>query len=214
MKAFVSRATFVVAAISLMPLAQAAPPLFLGPGFFSVPPNTQMGTITSNFLTVNYTPFGFMVAGQFHVSVPAGLSTGTLLNYQVKRPLNPTYGSLFTNLQTWVIGFSQPPAGGTYSPTTGFVNSYLEISGQAAQVPLSLTNGAATWNINMAGPSFNYVSGTDMWLVSDFQLDASRLSGPAGTWIVDLPIFSTIVPEPGMSVMICTAGLAMLLRRR
>ena len=156
---------------------------------------------------------GFMVAGQFQVSVPAGLASGTLLNYQVKRPLNLTYGSWYTNLQTWVIGFSQPPTGGTYAPTTGLVNSYLEISGQPANVPLSLTNGAAIWNINMPGPSFNYVSGVDAYLVSDFQLDGSRLSGSAGTWIVDLPVLTKFLPEPAALSLISFAGLTTLPRR-
>lgn len=200
--------------VVLSVVAHAAPPLFTGPGFFSVAPNTQMGIITANWLAVNYTSFGFMVAGQFHVAVQSGATSGTLLNYQVKRPLNTSYGSWFTNLETWLVGFSQPPAGGTYSPTTGFVNSYLEISGQPAQIPLSLTNGAATWNINMAGPSFNYVSGVDAFLVSDFQLDASRLSGPGGTWIVDLPVLTEFVPEPSALALLGLAGLAVLMRRK
>lgn len=212
MKHFSSCFALSLVAVGLAAGAQASP-LFTGPGFFSVAPNTQLGTVTSNSLAINYTPFGFMVAGQFQVSVPAGLASGTLLNYQVKRPLNLTYGSWYTNLQTWVVGFSQPPTGGTYAPTTGFVNSYLEISGQPANVPLSLTNGAATWNINMPGPSFNYVSGVDAYLVSDFQLDGSRLSGPAGTWIVDLPVLTKFLPEPAALSLISVAGLATLLRR-
>jgi hypothetical protein len=196
-------------AVVLSVAAQAAP-LFSGPAFFSIAPNTQMGSVTANWLAINNTSFGMMIAGQFQVAVPAGVSSGTLLNYEVKRPLNLSFGSQFTNLQTWLIGFSQPPAGGTYGPTSGFVSSYLEISGQPAYIPLSLTNGAATWNINMAGPSFNYVSGTDAFLVQEFQLDASRFSGPAGTWIVDLPVLTKFVPEPGAFVLLGFVGVGVL----
>jgi hypothetical protein len=167
--------------------------------------------VTANWLAINNTSFGVMVAGQFDVSVPAGVATGTLLNYQVKRPLNLSFGNQSMYLQTWLVGFSQPPAGGTYGPTIGFSTSYLEISGQPALIPLSLTNGAATWNINMPGQSFNYVSGTDVYLVQDFQLDAARFSGPAGTWTVDLPVETTmVIPEPGTLALLSAAGMALL----
>jgi hypothetical protein len=213
MKTLSSCATLLLIALPFGANAYAAAPLFLGNGFYSIPPNTQLGPST-HWLAINNTSFGVMVAGQFQVSVPAGASGGTLLHYQVKRQLNPNFGSQYMNLQTWLVGFSQPPAGGTYSLTTGYVSSYLEISGQPALIPLSLNNGAATWNVNMAGPYFNYVSGTDMYLVQDFQLDASRLSGPAGTWIVDLPVESRLVPEPRALTALGTGGLALLLRRR
>ena len=213
MKTLSSCATLLLVALSLGVSAHAAPPLFLAGAFYSIPPNTQLGPST-NLLAINNTSFGMMIAGQFQVSVPAGVSTGTLLNYQVKRQLNPAFGSQYMNLQTWLVGFSQPPAGGTYSVTTGSVSSYLEISGQPALIPLSLNNGAATWNVNMAGPYFNYTSGTDMYLVQDFQLDASRHTGPAGTWIVDLPVETRLVPEPGSLTAIGAVGLALLLRRK
>jgi hypothetical protein len=186
-----------------------AAPLFLGNAFFSIAPTTQLGAGT-NLLAINNTTFGFFVAGQFNVSVPSGAASGTLLHYEVKRQLNPTFGSQTMNLQTWLVGFSQPPSGGTYAATSGYCTTYLEISGQPAYIPLSLNNGAATWNINMAGPTFNYVSGTDMYLVQEFQLDAVRLSGPAGTWVVDLPVDSLIVPEPTTLVMLGITGLALL----
>ena len=211
MRWLTSGAAHLFAAIVFIASAHAQP-LFLGSGFYSIPPNTQMGPST-NFLTINNTSFGVMVAGQIQIPVPAGPVSGTLLNYQVKRQLNPNFGSQYTNMQTWLVGFSQPPAGGTYSQTSGYVSSYLEISGQPALIPLSLNNGAATWNINIAGPYFNYTSGTDVYLVQDFQLDASRLSGPAGTWIVDLPVETRFVPEPSSLTALGAAGFALLVRR-
>lgn len=213
MKTLSSRAALVLTAVALATAAQAAPPLFIGNSFFSVPPNSQF-PITLNNLALNNPVFGIFVAGQFDVFVPAGASSGTLLNYQVKRQLNPAFGSQYMNLTTWLIGWSQPPSSGSYAPTSGYVTSYLEISGQHATIPISLTNGAANWAINFPGPSFNYVSGTDMYLVQDFHLDASRLSGLAGFWTVELPVESRMVPEPSTLATLSIAGLALLLRKK
>ena len=76
-----------------------------------------------------------------------------------------------------------------------------------------MANGVATWNINHTGNAFNYVSGNDVYLVQDFEIDGSKLSGPAGTWIVDLPVLSEAVPEPA-SLASLALGAATLLRRR
>jgi hypothetical protein len=207
-----SRATLLLFAASLAAGAHAAP-LFLGNAFFSVPPNSQY-PIVYNQLALNNTSFGIFVAGPFHVAVPPGASSGTLLNYQVKRQLNPAFGSQYMNLTTWLIGSSQPPGTGTYAPTSGYVTSYLDVSGQAALIPISLTNGAATWSINQPGPSFTYTSGTDVYLVQDFHLDASRLSGLFGFWNVELPVESRMVPEPSTLTALSACAPALLLRRR
>lgn len=175
--------------------------------FFSIAPYTQMGSAVDQ-LAINQLTTGYMVAGQFQVSVPAGAVSGTLLHYQVKRLLNPTFGSQSMYLQQFIVGFSQPSGGGTFSTTTGYCKTYLDYSGQPANTPLSLVNGAATWNVNASGNTFNYVSGTDVYLVQDFELDGSKLGGPAGTWIVDLPVQSLMAPEPGS---LATLGLGLLL---
>lgn len=186
--------------------------LYAGNAFFSIPPTTQMGTFVDQ-LAINQLPTGFMVAGQFQVSVGAGAVSGFLLQYQVKRLLNPNFGNQWMSLQHFIVGFSQPPGSGTYGNTLGYCKTYLDVSGQPALTPLSLTNGAATWNVNQNGQLFNYNSGTDVYLVQDFELDGSKLTGPAGTWIVDLPITAEMVPEPATLAIFSLSGLALMRRR-
>ncbi|MEZ6192339.1 MAG: PEP-CTERM sorting domain-containing protein [Phycisphaerales bacterium] len=192
--------------------AQAAS-LYAGNAFFSIAPYSQMGTVVDE-LTINQLQTGYNVAGQFKVTVPAGTVSGTLLHYQVKRLLNPNFGFQWMYLQQFVVGFSQPTGGGTFSPTSGYAKTYLDVTGWPANTPLNLVNGAATWNVNQIGNTFNYVSGTDVYLVQDFELDGSKLTGPGGTWIIDLPLSSEIifVPEPG-SAALFALGLAGLGRR-
>ena len=202
--------SLVVLLVAALSSTSQAASLYAGNAFFSVAPYTQMGTAV-HWLAINQMPTGYMVAGQFQVSVPAGAVSGFLLRYQVKRLLNPTFGSQSMYLQQYIVGFSQPSGGGTFSPTTGFCKTYLDFSGQPANTPLNLVNGAATWNVNATGNTFNYVSGTDVYLVQDFELDGSKLSGPAGTWIVDLPVQSEMVPEPGSMAALCL-GLSVLCR--
>lgn len=187
--------------------------LYAGNAFFSIPPTTQMGT-SVDWLAINTLPTGYMVAGQFQVSVPAGAVSGTLLHYQVKRLLNPSFGFQSMYLQQYIVGFSQPPGGGTFSQTSGYCKTYLDFSGQPANTPLNLVNGAATWNVNQTGNTFNYVSGTDVYLVQEFELDGSKLSGPAGTWIIDLPIQSLMLPEPASVVLLGLGLLTVGYRRR
>ena len=206
----VSTKSLVVLLVAGLSGPTRAASLYAGNAFFSIAPYTQMGTAV-DLLAINQLQTGYMIAGQFQVSVPAGAVSGTLLRYQVKRLLNPTFGSQSMYLQQYIVGFSQPSGGGTFSLTTGDCKTYLDISGQPANTPLSLVNGAATWNVNATGNTFNYVSGTDVYLIQDFELDGSKLSGPAGTWIVDLPVQSEMVPEPG-SVGALGLGLLVLCR--
>lgn len=199
-----------LAVASVVPAAGAS--IFSGPAFYSVAPYTQMGTST-NLLTINsLNPLGFSVAGQFIVNVPAGPVAGTLLYYEVRRPLNLTFGTQNLNILQYLVGFSQPPAG-TYGNTSGYCRTYLDVGGQNATSLLNLTNGVQTWNWNVQSPFFNYTSGTDIFLVQEFTLDGSKLSGPAGQWVVDLPVDSLMTPEPG-SLAVLALGAVFLRRRK
>lgn len=192
----------------VVPTAGAS--IFSGPAFFSVAPYTQMGT-SINQLNINSMILGYNVAGQFIVNVPAGPVNGTLLYYEVRRPLNLTFGTQNLNILQYLVGFSQPPAG-SYGNTSGYCRTYLDVGGQNATSLLNLTNGAQTWNWNVQSPFFNYTSGTDIFLVQEFTLDGLKFSGPAGQWVVDLPVTSQMTPEPGS---LAALGLgALFLRRR
>ena len=215
-KAFVPvgiRSLVILFVLAALPRPAQAASLYAGNAFFSIAPYSQMGTVVDE-LAINQLPTGYNVAGQFKVTVPAGAVSGTLLHYQVKRLLNPNFGFQWMYLQQYIVGFSQPTGGGTFSPTSGYAKTYLDVTGWPANTPLNLVNGAATWNVNQIGNTFNYVSGTDVYLVQDFELDGSKLTGPGGTWIIDLPLSSEIifVPEPG-SAAVFTLGLAALCRR-
>ncbi len=180
--------------------------LYAGTAFFSIPPMTQMGTAV-NQLAINQMPTGYMVAGQFQISVPAGVVSGTLLKFQVKRLLNPTFGSQSMFLQHYIVGFSQPSAFGTFGNTLGYCKTYLDVTGFNTNTNLSLNAGAATWNVNSTSGTFNYVSGTDVYLVQDFELDGYKTGGPAGTWVVDLPLTAELVPEPSSIACLLFLGL-------
>jgi len=182
--------------------------LFSGPAFYSIAPYTQMGTV-QNLLAINNPTFGITVAGAFNITVPAGMVSGTLLRYQVKRPLNLTFGSQLLQMVTQLVGFSAPPWGGTFVNTFGYCKSYLEISGMPANANLTLVNGVANWNANYFGQTFNYTSGVDAFLVQDFELDGFKTAGPSGVWVVDLPVDSLMQPVPEPASMFAL-GLGVL----
>lgn len=207
------RLVAVLAACFAAGYAHAAS-LYAGNAFYSIAPYTQMGT-SVNLMTINQLTFGYMVAGQFQVNVPAGAVSGTLMKFQVKRLLNPNYGTYFgMYLQHYIVGFSQPSSGGTFGTSSGKCKTYLDFTGMPANTPLSLTNGAATWNVNQTGQSFNYNSGNDVYLVQDFEIDGVKTGGPAGTWIVDLPVTAEMVPEPAPMIALVLGLTALWMRRR
>jgi|GEM_PF-2794683 len=191
--------------------AQAS--IFSGPAFFSIAPYTQMGTAT-NLLNINSMILGFNTAGQFIVNVPAGSVSGTLLRYQVKRPLNLSFGSQNLNILQFLVGFSQPGAG-TYGNSSGYCKTYLDVGGQNVNSQLNLTNGVQNWNWNVQSPFFNYTSGTDVFLVQEFDLDGVKFGGPAAQWVIDLPVDSLMVPVPEPASLVAMAlGATALLRRK
>lgn len=189
--------------------AQAA--LFSGPAGFTTVPWSQIGTVTNN-LTITDTANGFIVAGQVLISVPPGGPNGGILAaWVVDRPLDPTYGTSLLSTTTLLDGYSAPPpgviqttAGWTFSEITSFPgpsNSFI---------PITLTNGAATWNnVTVNSITFPYVSGGTEFLRQVFELDGSQLNGPGGTWTIDVPVETSIniVPEPSTLLLAGMGGL-------
>jgi len=198
-----------------------AAPYFSGTAAFTQAPTSQMGPVVFNNLFINTGFSSFTVSGQVKVQVPPGAVSGTLIEWIVDIPLNPTYGMSGMITATTLNGFSQPPAFGTYGPTSGasysFLDQYPVVS--KSNIPLTLTNGAATWNqITIQSASFNYTSINGMhFLRQRFELDGVQLNGIGGQWLLDLPLTSEVIaiPEPAaVTSVLCAIGLCALRRRR
>ena len=83
---------------------------------------------------------------------------------------------------------------------------------------MTLTNGMATWStgpINSGTFSGATPASPTYYLRQHFFLDGTYLSGPGGTWTVDVPLDSYItqVPEPGMISLLSVVGLFAVTRR-
>ena len=200
--------------------AQAA--LFSGGAAFVGSPTSQVGTITNNLVLTN-TPNGFVVSGQILLSVAPGSAAGTLIEWTVERPLDPSYGFGLETTTTVLTGFSTPPPG-IAGNTSGAVSSYFtNFPGPSlSQIPMTLIGGVDTpaWtSLSNTTPSFPYVSGGTNYLRQTFQLDGIYAAGPGGTWVIDVPVTSAVhtVPEVGsilMSVVGLSAGGLLVWRRR
>lgn len=200
--------------------AQAA--LFL-PGLpvFSVAPWSQVGTVTNN-LTLTNTANGFVVAGQVLINVPAGgPHAGILAAWTVDRALDPTHGSASLSTTTVLDGFVQPPVG-AFQNTSGSVSSLITSfpNPSSSGIPITLTAGATVWpNLSDSSSTFIYTSGGVEYLRQTFFIDGVQLAGPGGTWIVDVPVETSInvVPEPSTLASAAGAlivGLGAVLRTR
>ena len=98
---------------------------------------------------------------------------------------------------------------------------WLVVAGSQAVIALSLVNGATTWpTLSVNSAPFALVTGTSTTFVlrQAFVLDGVQLAGPGGSWVVDVPITSSLapVPEPAAAWLLAAglAGLAGLDRRR
>ncbi len=182
----------------------AGPP---GNAFFLLPPTSSMGTVTNN-LTINNFVTHFTVTGQVIVNVPPGAVSGPLVNWIIRRPLDPFWGTGTLYTATQLIGFSLPPSGGTYGNTFGGVQTYatnyptLGPGGSISFVPMALTNGAATWGIIIGSFPFVYTSGGTNWVEQRFSLQGDQISGAGGNWVIDVPVDSFLtsspIPEPAV----------------
>lgn len=195
--------------------------LFIGNAYFSQPPMSQLGPIVFNNIVINNGPGSYTVSGQLHVQVPAGAVTGTLIEWTVDRLLDPAY-SLSGNYSTVMTlsGYAQPPGGGTYGPTSGYTRTSLTSFPIVSQsiIPLTLTNGAAIWpqqTVNSSVFFYTAASGAH-YLRQSWVLDGTKLSGPGGLWIIDLPLESGIlfVPEPGSAALLLVGAIGLVAARR
>ena len=195
---------------------------FSGNASFSQAPTSQMGPVVFNNLFINNGPFSITVSGIVKIQVPPGYVSGTLIEWSVDRPLDPYYGTSIMNTTTTLNGFSQPPANGTYGNTLGATYAYLDQYPVVSKsdIPLTLTNGAATWpQITVQSSLFSYTSTNGShYLRQRFELDGVQFSGIGGQWTIDLPITTNVtpVPEPSTFAMLAigAVGLITCIRRR
>lgn len=185
--------------------------LFLpGAPVFSTAPWSQLGPVTNNLVVTN-TANGFVVSGQVLINVPAGNVGGILVAWTVDRALDPTYGSAPLSTSTVLTGFSQPPIG-AFQNTAGLTQSQITSfpGPSTSNIPLSLTAGAATWtSLSSNSSTFTYTAGGTEYLRQTFMLDGLQFAGPGGTWIVDVPLETSInvVPEPS-TLLLSASGVA------
>jgi hypothetical protein len=210
-----------ILALATFATVSHAAPYFSGNASFSQAPTSQMGPVVFNNLFINNAFFSFTVSGQVKIQVPPGAVSGTLIEWTVDRPLDPNYGSANVITTTTLNGFSQPPANGTYGNTSGATYSSLDQYPVVSKsnIPLTLTNGAATWNqITVQSGTFAYTSANGLhYLRQRFELDGVQLNGIGGIWLLDLPLTSEVteIPEPGATTsLLSVIGLFALRRRR
>jgi hypothetical protein len=207
--------------LALVTSATSQAAYFSGNAFFSQVPTSQMGPVVFNNLFINNGPLSITVSGIVKVQVPAGSVSGTLIEWSVDRPLDPSYGASNMITTTTLNGFSQPPANGTYGNTSGATYSYLDQYPVTSKsnIALSLTSGAATWaQITVQSNIFPYTSASGQhYLRQRFELDGAQLTGIGGQWILDLPLTTDVIPVPEPASVLTVLGgiglLAVRLRR-
>ena len=186
-------------------------PVCASPPFFSQGPTSQLGNLTNNLILL-VVPNGFEVQGDVTIAVPAGPKAGTLVSWEVRCPLTAT-SATGVSTTTKLDGFSQPPAVGTFNPTSGAVETTVTGVGipSLAKIPISLLNGAATWNnlVAQSGP-YNLNPPPTGDLVQRFTVDGVQASGPGGNWVVDVPVSSVLNGPPAPAPGIAPWGLAAL----
>lgn len=198
------------------------------PAAFFVAPTSTMGTVTGNTLVLTTQPNGFTVSGQVTVTIPAGTSSGILAQWSVIRRIDPAFSGSGLQTNTILTGFSAPPPG-TFVTTSGtVVTDWRFIAGggfvgnSQSTVPMTLVNGidSPPWaSLTNTSPSggFTWTAGffPAAVLQQDFTL-FGNYSGAGGTWVIDVPVVSEIIPAPGAgaALLLSAAGLIGSRRRR
>ena len=204
--------------LSLAVASAGAQAQFLGNAFFSMAPQSQLGPVTNNLVITNFSTH-FTVSGQVLITVPAGAVAGTLVEWEILRPLDPTFPGTTLYTGTQMIGFSTPPAGGSYGNTSGAAQTRATnfAAASLSTVPLNLGNGVGNWGVIIGSLPFVYTASAGSFVQQRLHLDGVQLSGAGGTWVVDVPLTSFLqaspVPEPA-SAGLFAAGAAMLLAWR
>jgi hypothetical protein len=182
--------------------------LFSGPSFFNVVDTTMGPSI--NTLTLTDTADGFTVTGVFNVLVP-GAQAGTVLYYEVLRPLNPLYGTN-TNLNviTELDGFSQ--SSGALNSTGEVFSEFDNYPSSRSTIPINLVAGNETWNNLSSTTSFSYTSiAGNYYLRQIFNLPGETTN--PGLWTVDVPVTTRVIPEPA-AIALVGIGFAFVVTRR
>lgn len=217
-------AAMCLCACGQVTLAQFAPSN--PPAAFFVAPTSTMGTVTNN-LVLTVIPNGFTVSGQVLVNIPAGASSGVLAQWSVIRRIDPAFSGSGLQTNTLLTGFSSPPIG-TFATTTGTVVTDWRftagggfVGNSQSSVPMTLVNGvdSPAWTSlsnTSPGGGFTWTAGFFPGAVmqQDFTLFGNYTGGPGGTWVIDVPVTSVTIPEPGALALLAVGGLVAARRRR
>jgi MYXO-CTERM domain-containing protein len=197
------------------------------PATFFVNPTSTMGTVTGNTLVLTPLANGFVVSGQVFVTIPAGPSSGVLVQWSVIRRIDPAFSGSGLMTNTVLTGFSSPPVG-TFGTTSGIVTTDWRffagsgfVGGSQSSIPMTLVNGIdnPAWTgltASSGGSGFTWTAGFFPGAVmqQDFTLFGNYTSGPGGVWVIDVPVTSITVPAPGAAALLAAGGLFATRRRR
>jgi hypothetical protein len=176
---------------------------FTGPAAFTLGPSTQLGPPPANALVLTSTGNGFVAAGTVTVTVAPAPVAGSLAFWEIDRPFTLSTATTFVTTSS-LDGLVAPPLGG-FGPTGGTLRSYVIdtannnaiLPGTTSQIALSLINGATTWTmLSTNSPSFTLPAYNFYAVRQVFDLDGVYLGGPGGSWVVDVPAGSDVVPAP------------------